>query len=182
MEAWKTRSRETILDHNKFLRVEQHVVELPNGRLIPDWPWLDTPDYVNVLAETTNGRFLIFRQTKYAVSGVTLAPVGGYLEPSEDPLLAAKRELLEETGYAAPEWHHLGSFAVDGNRGAGMANLYLARQAEQVAARDADDLEEQELLLLTRGELETAVSQGQFKVVSWLTVILLGLRHLARFC
>ncbi|MEM7112276.1 MAG: NUDIX hydrolase [Chloroflexota bacterium] len=154
------------------------MVELPNGRSIPDWPWVDTPDYINVLVETKNGRFPIFRQTKYAVDGLSLAPVGGYIEPNEDPLLAAQRELLEETGYVAPEWHHLGSFAVDGNRGAGIANLYLARGAEHVAERDADDLEEQELLLLTRDEVETAVSQGEFKVVSWLTVILLGLRKL----
>ena len=178
MKPWKTVSRKTILDHNKFLRVENHVVELPNGRSIPDWPWVATPDYINVLVETKNGRFPIFRQTKYAVDGLSLAPVGGYIEPNEDPLLAAQRELLEETGYVAPEWHHLGSFAVDGNRGAGIANLYLARGADYVTARDADDLEEQELLLLTRDEVETAVSQGEFKVVSWLTAILLGLRKL----
>ncbi|MCA9999218.1 MAG: NUDIX hydrolase [Anaerolineales bacterium] len=178
MQLWKTNSRQTILDHNKFLRVEQHVVTLPDGTVIEDWPWLDMPDYVNVVVETENGRFLFFRQFKYGVGEVTLATPGGYLEPGEDPLLAAQRELLEETGYEATNWYHLGSSVVDGNRGAGTGHLFLARQARPVAAPDADDLEEQEMLLLTRSEVETAVSTHQFKLMSWLTAVLLALRTL----
>ncbi|MCA9975100.1 MAG: hypothetical protein KC413_05095, partial [Anaerolineales bacterium] len=81
MQPWKTLSRETILDYSKFLTVEQHAVELPDGQVIVDWPWVVTPDYVNVVAVTEDGRFLLFRQTKYAVIGTTLATVGGYLEP-----------------------------------------------------------------------------------------------------
>ena len=119
MQPWKTLARETILNHSKYLTVENHVVELLDGRVIPNWPWIISPDYVNVVAETSGGEFLFFRQTKYAVEGTSLAPVGGYLEPSEEPLAAAQRELLEETGYAAFDWFGLGTFWVDGNRGAG---------------------------------------------------------------
>ena len=64
-----------------------------------------------MVAVTVDGRWLCFRQTKYAVEGVSLAPVGGYLEPGEDPLLGAQRELFEETGYEAPDWLDLGQFA-----------------------------------------------------------------------
>src|SRR5262245_35515342 len=102
MQPWKIRSRQTVLDYGKFLKVENHTIELPDGRVIADWPWLITPDYVNVAAVTAEEQFLCFRQTKYAVEGVTLAPVGGYLEPGEAPLAAAQRELLEETGYESP--------------------------------------------------------------------------------
>lgn len=178
MQPWKTVSRRTILNHSAFLRVEQHAVALPDGRMIEDWAWLDTPDYVNVVVETENGRFLFFRQFKYGVGQVTLATPGGYLEPGEEPLLAAQRELREETGYEAAEWHALGSLVVDGNRGAGTGHLFLARQARQVAAPNADDLEEQEVVLLTRAEVETAVSTHQFKLMSWLTAVLLALRTL----
>lgn len=166
MNLWKTLSRRTILDHSKFLRVEDHTVELPDGRVISNWPWIITPDYVNVVAVTGDGRFLCFRQTKYAVEGTSLAPVGGYLEPGEEPLACAQRELLEETGYEAADWINLGSYLVDGNRGGGTANLFLARRARRVREADADDLEEQQLVLLTRAEIQDALAAGEFKVLA----------------
>jgi len=49
MRQWKTIKKSTILDFNKFLRVEQHTIELPDGKIIDDWPWIVSPDYVLVL-------------------------------------------------------------------------------------------------------------------------------------
>lgn len=178
MQPWKTRSREKVLDYGRFLVVEQHTIELPDGRTLSDWPWLVTPDYVNVAVVTTAGEFLCFRQTKYAVDGISLAAVGGYLDPGEEPLAAAQRELLEETGYESPDWLSLGQYAVDGNRGAGAAHLFLARQARRVAEVKADDLEEQQLLRLSRAEVEAALAAGEFKVLAWAAVMAMALQQM----
>lgn len=178
MQPWKTRSRTVVLDGGKFLTVERHEVELPDGRIIPDWHWVITPDYVNIIAVTESGQFLCFRQTKYAVEGTSLSAPGGYLEPNEDPLEAAKRELLEETGYAAPQWTSLGTYSVDGNRGAGRAHLFLAQGAYPTRPIDADDLEQQELLHLTRTELKKALTSGEFKVLAWAANVALALFHI----
>lgn len=177
MQSWKTLDRTVVYrpHEGKYLTVETHRVELPTGQIIEEWPWLVTPDYVNIVAITEDGRFLCFRQTKYAIAGTSLAVVGGYLEPGEDPLVAAQRELLEETGYSAPEWAALGRYTVDGNRGCGHAHLFLARNARWVQPIWADDLEEQELLLLSRAEVERALQAGQFKVLAWATAIALAL-------
>ena len=180
LQPWKTLSRRTLCRVNRFLAVEVHELELPDGRRIADWPWLVMPDYANVLARTPDGRFLCFRQTKYAVAGVSLAPVGGFLEPGEEPLAGAQRELREETGYEAPEWHPVGRAVVDANRGAGTANLFLALDAAAKQKPEADDLEEQELLLLTREELERALDRGEFKVLAWAASVAMGLRFLDR--
>lgn len=177
MQPWKTLSKETLLQHSKYLTVETHTIELPNGQTISEWPWIITPDYVNVAAITQSGRFLFFRQTKYAVDGLALAPVGGYIEPGEVPLAAAQRELLEETGYEAPDWKGLGSYVVDGNRGAGTGHLFLARNARRVTQPNADDLEEQQLLHLSQAEVEAALAAGQFKVMAWAAVAALALWH-----
>lgn len=180
MQTWKTLSRRTILKRGKFLTIENHVVQLPDGQVIEDWSWVITPDYINVLVVTQAEEFLCFRQTKYAVNGTTLALVGGYLEPNEDPLAAAQRELLEETGYQADDWTYLGGYAVDGNRGVGTAHLFLARAARRIAEPNADDLEEQELLLLRRSEVETALMVGEFKVLPWAASVALALCYLGR--
>jgi ADP-ribose pyrophosphatase len=178
VQSWKTLSRRVILDYSQFLTVEEHSVELPDGRIIPDWPWVITPDFVNVVTVTQDNRFLCFRQTKYGIEGTSLAPVGGFLEPGEEPLAAARRELLEETGYKASEWRDLGSYRVDANRGSGMAYFFLARNAVQVAEAQPDDLEEQELILLTQTEMETALAAGDFKVLPWATIVALALAQM----
>jgi len=177
MKPWKTKSRRTVLDQRPWLVVENHTVELPDGRIIPDWPWVITPDYVNVVAVTADERFLCFRQVKYGVEGTTLGIVGGFVEEGEDPFEAARRELLEETGYESNDWTPLGSYRVDPNRGVATGHLYLARQARYVTPRNADDLEEQELILLTRSEMEAALTRGDFKVLAWAAAIALALRQ-----
>lgn len=175
----KTQSRRLLCKPNGFLAVEIHEVELQDGRRIDDWPWVITPDYVNILARTADGRFLCFRQSKYALNGDSLAPPGGYLEPGEDPLAAAQRELLEETGYTAPQWQPLGSYIVDANRGVATAHLFLALDAHWDRPPVPGDLEAQELLFLTQKELETALADGQFKILAWVAVAALALQKLA---
>jgi ADP-ribose pyrophosphatase len=176
MYDWETLSRRTLLDYGEYLKVEEHTVGLPDGGIVTNWPWVITPDFVNVVAVTKSGRFICFRQPKYAVEGITLAPVGGYLEVGEDALAAAKRELLEEAGCEAADWVSLGQYAVDGNRGAGTAYLFLARGARQVAEIDSDDLEEMELLWMNRAEVEAALDAGEFKVLPWAAAVALALR------
>jgi ADP-ribose pyrophosphatase len=180
MQSWKTLSRRTLLQCGKYLTVESHTVELPDGRIIEDWPYVISPDYVNVVPVTADGRFLCFRQTKYAVEDTSLAPVGGYIEPGEDPLPAAQRELREEMGYEAAEWVPLGSYRVGANRGIATAHLFLALGARYVVEPKSDDLEEQELLSLSQPEVEEALSRGEFKVLGWAANVALALHYLRK--
>jgi ADP-ribose pyrophosphatase len=155
--------------------VEAHAVALPDGTVLEDWPWVTLPEYAIVVAVTHDGSFLVFRQTKYGVVGTTLASPGGYLDAGEDPGAAARRELREETGYEASDWTSLGSYVVDVNRGCGVGHLFLARGARKVRDPDADDLEEQELLLMTRSEVEAELLNRDFKALSWAALFALAL-------
>ena len=177
LRPWKTLSKQTVYEH-RFLTVETHEIQLPDGEIIPDWPWVIIPDAVNVIAQTVDGKFLCFRQIKYATEGDTLAPVGGMIDESENPLDAAKRELLEETGYKANEWKSLGSYRVGPNRGIQTMYLYLATGAEKVSEPNSDDLEDQQLIRLSREDLEEALNAGEFKMLAWAMTVAMALRSL----
>jgi 8-oxo-dGTP pyrophosphatase MutT (NUDIX family) len=174
--AWKTLSRRVVFDQSPWLVVEYHHVELPDGRQIPDWTWVKTPDYINVVVRTDSDYYLCFRQRKYGVPEPMLALVGGYLKPGEAPLPAAQRELREETGYVSEDWVDLGHYLVDPNRGIATGHLYLARGAHQVCEIDSDDLEEQQMMLLSRTELEQALAHGEFKILAWAAAVAFALR------
>jgi ADP-ribose pyrophosphatase len=178
LRVWETVSRKTILEHSKFLTVENHVVKLPDGKVIPDWAWLIIPSAAIILAVAEDHKFLCFRQTKYAVEGSSLAPVAGMLEPNEKPIDAAKRELLEEMGYESSDWVSLGSHILDPNRGIATMHLFLALNAKQVAEPNSDDLEDQELLFLSRDEIEKALNAGEFKILAWSAVVAMSLHYL----
>jgi len=69
--------------------------------------------------------------------------------------------------------------SLDANRGMGRGYFFLARQARQVQPPYSDDLEEQELLELSRDELATALSKGDFKIMAWAAILALALNYLA---
>ena len=85
--------------------------------------WFDETEAINVLAKqqpeegSSSPTYVVFRQTKYALPGETLAILGCIIEPGEEPLAAAKRELLEELGMKASAWVPLGNYRVWVNRG-----------------------------------------------------------------
>jgi ADP-ribose pyrophosphatase len=98
------------------------------------------PDYVTVVPVTERGRLLLVRQFRPAVDTMTLELPSGHVEPGETPLEAARRELLEETGHAAPTLELLGELRPDtgrlGNR------LWCFYAAGATPAPDRGDLSE----------------------------------------
>jgi hypothetical protein len=90
-----------------------------------------------------------------------------------------KARAEDETGYISDEWVQLGEYLVDPNRGVATGHLFLAALAHRAGPLDSDDLEQQEMLLLTRGELEKALKQGEFKILAWAAAVAFALRQLS---
>ncbi|KAL3816920.1 hypothetical protein ACHAXA_009115 [Cyclostephanos tholiformis] len=94
----RTVSVETLRETN-FARCDVHAVLGEDGTsVISDWIFLEEMPAVNVIVHTLEGKYVVFKQRKYAIPGETLSPVGGFIDVGESPNTAAKREVLEELG------------------------------------------------------------------------------------
>ena len=177
-EIWKTRSFEVLLDRPPWFEVLVEEVELPGGKIVSDYHQIRMPHYTAVFAVTKDQKIMVMRCYRHAVGEVTLTMPGGMLEVEEDPMAGIKRELLEETGYIAYQWQSLGTFWGNSTRGCGKYHLFFAKGAHQIQPPDSGDLEELELLLWKRSEVESAIDKGQVKSLGVITMLLLGLRCL----
>ncbi|MFH8248826.1 NUDIX domain-containing protein [Microbacterium sp. B2969] len=128
--AWKTLASRTVYE-NRWIRVREDDVHGPHGTGIYGVVEMQHPA-VFVVAIDAEERVCVVSLDRYATGGPSLeVPAGG--SDGDDPLVAAKRELLEETGFAASEWTHLGNV----NALNGIANapehIFLARDLQRAA-------------------------------------------------
>jgi ADP-ribose pyrophosphatase len=178
LKPWKILHSKLLLDRSPWLRVHEDQVALPDGRIIDGYIRLEEPDFVVVVPVQADGLIGLIRSYKHGIGAVDLQPPAGYLESDEDKLIAAKRELLEETGCEAEGWEKLGSYVISGNRGAGWAHLFLAIGCEQVTQPDSGDLEEQEMIWLPFDDVHRLWTEGEFSQVTSVAAIGLALARL----
>lgn len=120
----KTISTETIYD-GKIIKVRREKVELQDGR-IADRELVGHSGGVGIIA-VDNGQVFMVSQYRIAARSIMLEIPAGKLEYGEDPLECGKRELIEETGYRAEEFIHLGEYFATPGYCEEKLNIYLAR-------------------------------------------------------
>lgn len=107
IKPWKV-VNSRYLAEKPWFTVREERVQLPNGNEIPNYYVFEYPDWVNVIAVTVDGKYVFERQYRHAVGLVSYELCAGVCEPDDaSPLEAARRELLEETGYGNGEWEEL---------------------------------------------------------------------------
>lgn len=159
-DAWKVLNRKEIFTASPWLSLSVEELQMPDGKIIEDFYHLDIPDFVVIFAETAKGGVITLRQYKHGVGRSSLTLPGGQVESIEAPLDAAKRELLEETGYQAPFWRHLGSYTVNGNLGCGKGHFFMATGAKRIQDPNSGDLEEMEIQVLKQDALKKSMADG----------------------
>lgn len=95
MEKWKTLGSEYLF-RRPWLTVRKDRLQLPNGVVHNEYYVLEYPAWVNVIARTRDGRFVMVEQYRHGLDDIFTELVAGVAEEGEEPIEAAKRELLEE--------------------------------------------------------------------------------------
>jgi ADP-ribose pyrophosphatase len=169
---WSDIESQTLVETRVFA-VRQVRRESPRDGLAHDFWVIDPPDWVNVVALTADGEVVLVEQWRHGTREVTLEVPGGMVDSGEDLEAAARRELLEETGYAAEHLERLGTVepnpAIQSNR----CTTFLARDCRLVAQTRFDTTEECVLRLVQAQDVGRLVREG---VISH-AIVLAALSH-----
>lgn len=174
IEPWEILKSQELFVAPPWIKLSVQHVRLPNGKMVDDYYQINLPEYAVVFAQTTDGRVIMERQYKNGVGKISFVLPGGLIEDGEDPLVTAKREFFEETGYVADDWQSLGSFVPNANYGCGKAHLFMAQGAKQVTEPNSRDLEDIEIVLMKLEEIRDAFRNGDIVTMSTMATIALA--------
>lgn len=151
---------ESVFD-GVLLHVRKDRVRLPNGEESVR-EYISHPGAVVILAFLPDGRLLFERQFRYPLRRVFLELPAGKIDPGEDVLETARRELREETGYDAGSWQHLGVMHPCIGYSDERIEIFAARDLQRSAGgQQLDHNEFLELVTMSPDEAKQAVWDGR---------------------
>ncbi len=143
---WKVLESEYLI-RRPWLTARRDRAELPDGRINNEYYVLEYPDWVNIIAVTEDGDIVLERQYRHGLGNTCYELPCGVIEKGETPLEAAKRELLEETGYAGGQWHEWMILSPNPATSNNLAHSFLALGVKKVADQSLDATEDIEVYL-----------------------------------
>lgn len=144
-----------------WLKVRKDHIQQPSGVELEDFYVVEIHDWVNVIAITEDNLFVIEEQYRHGVQQVCFELPAGEIEPEEDLLHAAQRELLEETGYTSDEWEAFGNYVPNASGNSNRCYTFIARNVHKVAQQKLEQSEDIRLHLKTKQQLIDIMEQGQ---------------------
>jgi ADP-ribose pyrophosphatase len=148
-------ARTTVGDHGVFRVDRLTYPSLPRDIFV-----FEVPDWCNVIAETADGQLVMIWQYRFGTDQLSLEIPGGVLDPGEEPMAAARRELREETGYDADSFELLSVVEPNPALQNNKCWTFLARNARLVGETSFDELEDLELVLVPKDDIAKIVDDG----------------------
>ena len=140
--SWQKIDSKYILD-TKWLKVRQDSVKLPNGKVMDDYLIIEKKNVSLIVAINIKNEIILKSEYRYPINKDLIELPGGTFALDENnPLEVAKRELLEETGFASDNWELLFRNYDYPTKDINQVNIYLARDIKKVSEQNLDESEE----------------------------------------
>ena len=175
--AWERLGTERLYETPYFV-LRSDRLRLPGGAIKDPYYVLERPDAAIIFPLTREGEVVLVRQYRPPLERMELGLPAGLVEEGEKPEAAARRELLEETGYSGGEWELLGTLASSPSLKDNWAYLFLARDVEESAAPDPDEHELIEVAEVAVEDLPGLIREGEIVSSSGVAAIMLALERL----
>lgn len=159
MKKWRINNSEYLL-HEPWIVVRKDNVITDKGVEIPDYYVLECPTWVNIIAITTQGLLLIEEQYRHGIQKVCFEVPAGACNNNEEPLEAAKRELLEETGYASDEWTLFDTVAPNPSNMNNYCYTFIANNVQKTQKPTPEVTESIKLHLCTLQDVVQLMEEG----------------------
>jgi 8-oxo-dGDP phosphatase len=158
---WQTLASE-YLHRRPWLTLRQDRVRLPGGGEIESYFVSEFPPWANVVAVAADGRLVLVRQYRHALGQTHFELPGGTCDRyDEDVQEAARRELLEETGYGGGVWRPFMVLSANPALQTNLTHTFLATGVERLQEPKNDATEELAVHLLTPAEVRRVVLGGE---------------------
>lgn len=184
--VWEELSTEHIVK-DEWIDFRRSAFRFPDGRIFEPYYTYSRRNYVIIVPSDEEGNYLLVRQFRQGIRKVTIEfPAGGIERKdgkeyggeddlnTEDALAAAKRELLEETGYTSDEFVHLLTIPANATIADNYAHLYMAKNCRKVAGQSLDEMEFLNVEKYTAEEIEDMIAKGEFLQAMHITAWLLA--------
>ena len=186
--VWEEIKTDHIIQ-NEWIDFRSTVYRLPDGKIFEPYYSYSRRDYVVIVASDTEGKYICVRQFRHGIREVTTEfPAGGIERKdgkeygadkniqAEDALEAAKRELMEETGYESDDWTSLLTVPSNATVADNYAHLFMAKNCRKIAGQDLDEMEFIHVVKLSADEIEELIAGGEFQQAMHVLAWLLSLR------
>lgn len=160
ISKWKTLSSEYLVQRPwATLRVDE--CELPDGRIASEYYVLEYPNWVNVVALTEDNQIIMVRQYRHSADIISLEIPGGVIDGDEEPVVAARRELLEETGYLFEDIELVSTLYPNPATSDNVTYGFLAKGGKKVQEQNLDEHEDIEVLLYSVEEVKQLLIENK---------------------
>jgi ADP-ribose pyrophosphatase len=177
MEKWTLLDSKYVIERPwATLRVDK--LQLPNGNIKEEYYVLEYPTWVNMIGITAENQVLFVTQYRHGAGQIMTELPAGVVEEGEDPADAARRELLEETGYAFDSIEKIAELYANPATSGNITHTYVLQGGKKIQEQELDNSEDIEVVLMSIEEAKVFLLENKIGQALHSAALFYAFKHL----